>query len=111
MLEAVAAQLHQTLIIDMAAKALVDNCASLMCAAAAEHADLPRRSRKCNRSDVANLMQRVLPRLVGFIGDVCAPTADSIAVSAATSQRFVPNRSGRRPSHYIQLRPSRAYKR
>ena len=49
-LEAVSGLSQQALIIDVGAKVLADNVASLMCAAAAEHADLPARSRKCNRS-------------------------------------------------------------
>ena len=67
---------QQALIIDVAAKVLADNIASLMCAAASKHADLPARSRKCNRSYAATLMQRLLPRLVLFIGDVRAAISD-----------------------------------
>ena len=35
-------------------------------------------------------MQRLLPRLVLFIGDVRAAVSESIALLTATSQRFVP---------------------
>jgi hypothetical protein len=42
----------------VAAKVLADNLASLLCAAAAAQHDLPARSRKCNRSYAAKLMQR-----------------------------------------------------
>ena len=48
-LEAVSGLSQQALIIDVAAKVLADNIASLMCAAASRHAELPARSRKCNR--------------------------------------------------------------
>jgi hypothetical protein len=109
-LEAVSGLSQQALIIDVAAKVLADNIASLMCAAAAEHADLPARSRKCNRSYAAILVQRVLPRLALFIGDVSAAIADTIALLAATSQRFVPGRFQPRPTRHVKPHPSCAYK-
>ena len=109
-LEAVSGLSQQALIIDVAAKVLADNIASLMCAAAAEHADLPARSRKCNRSYAAALIQRLLPRLVLFIGDVRAAITEAIALLAATSQRFVPGRSQPRKEHRIKPHPSCAYK-
>jgi hypothetical protein len=109
-LEAVSGLSQQALIIDVAAKVLADNLASLMCAAAEEHADLPARSRKCNRSYAAALMQHLLPRLVLFIGNVCATIAQAIAMLAATSQRFVPGRSQPRPARHVKPHPSCAYK-
>ena len=109
-LEAVSGLSQQALIIDVAAKILIDNITSLMCAAAAEDADLRTRSRKCNRSFAANLMQRLLPRLVLFIGDVCATIADAIAMLGATSQRFIPTRSRPRPPRHAKPHPSCVYK-
>lgn len=109
-LESVSGLSQQALIIDVAAKILADNIASLMCAAAALQADLPGRSRKCNRSYAAGLMQRLLPRLVLLIGDVCAAIAQAIALLGATSQRFVPRRSRPRPPHHLKPHPSCAYK-
>lgn len=109
-LEAVSGLSQQALIIDVAAKILADNIASLMCAAAAEHADLPARSRKCNRSYAATILQRILPRLVLFIGDVRATIIDVIALLAATSQRFVQGRSQPRPTRHVKPHPSCAYK-
>ena len=105
---------QQALIIDVAAKVLADNIASLMCAAAPKHAALPARSRKCNRSCAATLMQRLLPRLVLCIGDVRAAISEAIseaiALLAATSQRFVPGRSQPRPVRHVKPHPSCAYK-
>ena len=111
-LESVSGLSQQGLIIDVAAKILADNITSLMCAAAAAKTDLPRRSRKCNRSYAAGLMQRLLPRLVLLIGDICAPIVEAITILGATSQRFIPRRPRPRPRppHHVKPHPSCAYK-
>ena len=109
-LEAVSGLSQQALIIDVAAKVLANNIASLMCAAAVVHADLAARSRKCNRSYAASLMQRVLPRLVLLIGDVATAISDAINMLAANTQRFVPDRSQPRPTRHLKPHPSCAYK-
>lgn len=109
-LEAVSGLSQQALIIDVAAKILADNITSLICASGSAHANLVARSRTCNRSYAAGLMQRLLPRLVLFIGDVCEVIADAIAMLGATSQRFVPGRSRPRPAHHVKPHPSAAYK-
>jgi Transposase DDE domain len=109
-LEAVSGLSQQALIIDVAAKVLADNIASLMCNAAAEHADLGARSRKCNRSYAACLMQRLLPRLILWIGDVAAAITDAVSQLANNSQRFVPGRSQPRPPRHVKPHPSCAYK-
>jgi Transposase DDE domain len=109
-LEAVSGLSQQALIIDVASKILADNITSLMCSAGSEHADLPARSRSCNRSYAAILMQRLLPRMVLLIGDVRAIIAEAIDMLGVTSQRFVPGRSQLRPAHHIKPHPSAAYK-
>jgi len=109
-LEAVSGLSQQAVIIDVAAKILADNITSLMCAAASVHADLPARSRTCNRSYAAGVMQRLWPRLVLFIGDVFELIAKTITMLGATSQRFVPGRSRPRPTHHVKSHPSAAYK-
>ena len=109
-LEAVSGLSQQALIIDVAAKVLADNIASLMCAAAADHADLPARSRKCNRSYAASFMQRLLPRLILLVGDMCTAITDAISMLGATSQRFVSGRSQPRPARHVKPHPSCAYK-
>ena len=110
-LEAVSGLSQQALIIDVAAKVLADNITSLMCEAAAVDADLVARSRKCNRSYAACLMQRVLPRLVLWIGDVATAITDAITLLGRTSQRFVKGRSQPRPARHVKPHPSCAYKR
>jgi hypothetical protein len=109
-LESVSGLSQQALLIDVAAKVLADNITSLMCAASAEQADLPARSRKCNRSYAATYMQRVLPRLVLLLGDVVAAITDAIAALGANSQRIVPGRSQPRPPHHVKPHPACSYK-
>jgi Transposase DDE domain len=109
-LEAVSGLSQQALVIDVAAKILADNIASLMCAAAAVHANLAARSRKCNRSYAATLMQRLLPRIVLFIGNVCAAIADAIDMLSANSQRFEAGRHRPRPARHVKPHPSCSYK-
>ena len=108
-LEAVSGFSQQASIIDVAAKLLADNITSLICNAADDQAALLARSRKCNRSYAAVLMQRQLPRLALSIGDRAA-IVDAIAMLAAASQRFVPGRSRPRPAHHVKPHPSCAYK-
>jgi len=109
-LEAVSGLSQQSLIIDVAAKVLADNITSLMCTAAAEQANLASRSRKCNRSYAASFMQRVLPRMLLFIGDVCAAIADAIVMLGANTQRVVLGRSQPRPPRHVKPHPSCSYK-
>jgi Transposase DDE domain len=109
-LEAVSGLSQQALIIDVAAKILADNLASLMCNAAAEHAHLPAHQRKCNRSYAASLMQRLLPRLMLWIGNVHVAIVDAITQLARNSQRFVAGRSQPRPPRHVKPHPSCAYK-
>jgi hypothetical protein len=110
-LEAVSGLSQQALIIDVAAKILADNLASLLCAAAASQDDLASRSRKCNRSYAAWLLQRALPRLILIIGDWVACLQDVLVQLGANTQRFVPGRSQPRPANPIKPHPSMAYKR
>lgn len=109
-LESVSGLSQQALIIDVAAKILADNLASLLCAAAAAQCDLPARSRKCNRSYAAELLQRGLPRLILIIGDWLGHLADVLTQLAANTQRFVPGRSQPRQSKATKPHPSLAYK-
>ena len=110
-LESVSGLSQQALIIDVAAKVLADNMASLLCAAAAAQHDLAARSRKCNRSYAAALLQRVLPRLILIIGDWVACLRDVLVQLGANTQRFVRGRSRPRPTNPIKPHPSLAYKR
>ena len=110
-LESVSGLSQQALIIDVAAKVLADNLASLLCAAAAAQHDLPARSRKCNRSYAASLLQRALPPLILIVGDWLAQLRDVLVQLGANTQRFIRGRSRPRPPNPIKPHPSLAYKR
>ena len=110
-LESVSGLSQQALIIDVAAKVLADNLASLLCAAAAAQQDLAKRSRKCNRSYAAALLQRALPRLIMVVGDWLTYLNHVLAQLGANTQRFIPGRTRPRPPHPIKPHPSLAYKR
>lgn len=109
-LEAVSGMTQQALLIDVAAKVLADNLASLLCAAAAKQHDLPARSRHCNRSYAAQLLPRLLPRVLLFIGDVLGMISDAITMLGTVTQRFVPGRSQPRPAHHLKPHARCAYK-
>jgi hypothetical protein len=109
-LESVSGLSQHALIIDVAAKILADNITSLMCGAASVRADLEPKSRKCNRSYAAQYMQRLLPRLALFLGDVVLAIQTAIAVLGATSQKFVPGQSKPRAQRHIKPHPSCSYK-
>ena len=81
---------QHALLIDVAAKVLADNLASLMCGAAALQADLPSRSRRCNRAYAAALLQRLLPRLLLNVGDFIATLDDVMHLLGTNTQRFIP---------------------
>ena len=110
-LEAVSGLSQQALIIDVAAKILADNITSLMCAAAADHAGLLARSRKCNRAYAASFMQSLLPRLVLLVGDICSAIDHAIHALGSNSQRYISGRSRPRPVRHDKPHPSCAYKR
>jgi len=109
-LECVSGLSQQALLIDVAAKVLADNLASLMCIAAAQQANLPAASRRCNRAYAAALLQRTLPRLILLIGDFIAAVADALHLLGATTQRYIPCRSRPRPVHHVKPHPSAVYK-
>ncbi len=109
-LECVSGLSQQALLVDVAAKILADNIASLLCAAARDQADMPARSRKCNRAYAAALMPRVLPRLLLVAADLARLIHHVITQLAAVTQRLVPRRSRPRPVHHVKPHPSMAYK-
>jgi hypothetical protein len=109
-LECVSGLSQHALLVDVAAKVLADNLASLMCIAASQQAGLPQKSRRCNRAYAAALLQRALPRLVLFIGDVLAILTDVLYMLGANAQRFIPGRSRPRPVHHVKPHPHAVYK-
>jgi Transposase DDE domain len=109
-LESVSGLSQQAVIIDVAAKILADNLASLLCAAAADQADLPSRGRRCNRSYAASLFQRAIARLLLAVGDFLATVDEVLTLLGSTTHRFVAGRSSPRPSNHTKPHPNLAYK-
>jgi Transposase DDE domain len=109
-LEAVSGLTQQALIVDVAAKVLADNLASLLCAAADEQHDLRARSRRCNRSYAAQLLPRILPSILLSVGDVLATIRDAITMLGTVTQRLIPGRSQPRPPNHHKPHPRYAYK-
>ena len=108
-LESVSGLSQHALMVDVAAKILADNLASLMCAAAA--AAMPSNdTRHCNRAYAAQLTSRMLAPVLLCIGDAAALVADAINLMARVRQRFVPGRSRPRPANRFKPHPSQAYK-
>lgn len=109
-LEAVSGLTQQALIVDVAAKVLADNIASLMCAAAQAEQLAGKPQRLCNRSHACTLVQRVLPRVMLLIGDVPALIANALQQLAANTQRRCPGRSRPRQPHPVKPHARYAYK-
>ena len=109
-LESVSGLSQQALIIDVAAKVLADNIASLMCLTAEMIHDLHARNRYCNRRYAARLLSRVLPAVILMISDVLQAIANTIANLARNSCRYSPGRATPRPSHHVKPHPQYAYK-
>jgi hypothetical protein len=109
-LESVSGLSQQALIIDVAAKVLADNITSLLCLAAGVEAEHQEKSRKCNRSYAATLMQRALPRMVLFLGNAAREIARAIKALGAVYQRFVSGRSRPRKPNHVKPHPSVSYK-
>jgi len=113
-LEAVSGLSQQALIIDVAAKVLADNLASLICLAAqaqrqdaATPATVPRR---CNRAYAAHAMLRMLPAVLLFVGDVITAIDNTIDLLASTVKRVIPGRTSPRPDHHVKPHARFAYK-
>ncbi len=108
-LESVSGLSQQALLVDVAAKILSDNIASLLCAAA-QVDNSPTRSRKCNRAYAAGVIPRLLPRILLVAHDLARQIQQAIAQLATVTQRFSPRRSHPRPAHHVKPHPSMAYK-
>jgi hypothetical protein len=109
-LECVSGLSQNALLIDVAAKVLADNLASLMCMAAAPHNPQDDAPRRCNRTYAAALMQRTLPRLVLLLGDLIATVREVLHLLSLNTQRFIPGRSRPRPAQHVKPHPSAVYK-
>lgn len=117
-LESVSGLSQQALIVDVAAKVLADNLASLMCGAAQARRDAnddtdaapPPITRKCNRSYAAQAMLRMLPAVLMCVGDVLAAIHNTLDLLRRTTVRIVPGRCTARPKHHVKPHRYLAYK-
>ena len=109
-LESASGLSQQALLIDVAAKVLADNLASLLCAAAASQADLAATSQRCNRSYAADLTARLLAPVLLALGDVAKAIGDALDLLSCTTQKYIPGRSRPRPTHTVKPHPSVVYK-
>lgn len=101
---------QHALLIEVAAKVLADNLASLVCQAASEEADLPGRQRVCNRAYAAPLLQRLLPRMVLDLGFILALLDKAVDLLGGNTHRRVPGRSRPRPANRVKPHPHMVYK-
>ncbi len=85
-----------------AVRVLADNLAALLWASAAQQADLPARSRRCNRIYVATLLRRLLTQIVLLIGDFITTFDDHVRPLGETSQGCIAGRSRPRPAHHVK---------
>ena len=96
--------------VDVAAKVLADNIATLLCATAlAEHPHSDA-ARRCNRSYAARFVQRVLPGILLMVGDVLGTIVTALEQLAANTQRYRPGRSRPRPPNHVKPHARYAYK-
>jgi hypothetical protein len=109
-LECVSGLSQHALLIDVAAKVLAGNLVSLMCIAAAQQAELPQRSRRCDRACAAAVLRRALPRLGLFIGDFLTGITEALDRLRTNTRHVIPGRSRPRPAHHVMPHPSAVYK-
>jgi len=109
-LESVSGLTQHALLLDVHAKVLADNLASLVCGAAQAVATIPPDVRVCNRSYAAAYLQRLLPRMLIGIGSLADLLTRAFSHLAANTHRRVPNRKTKRPKYHVKPHPSQAYK-
>ena len=109
-LESVSDLTQHAVLIDVHAKVLADNLASLVCMGASEAAELESTNRICNRAYAARCLQRLLPRLVLGFGRIADMLDKAFSLLGANSNRVVPGRSNPRPNNHLRPQPHLAYK-
>lgn len=114
-LESVSGLSQQAVIMDVAAKVLADNLASLLCTCAlnSDGPTQPEHSvkrRQCNRGYAAVAMLRTLPAVLMFIGDVLAAINHTLDLLRRTTCRVVAGRSSGRPKSHVKPHARCAYK-
>ena len=113
-LESVSGLDQQALIVDVAAKVLADNLASLLCACAlgddpAQQAERAPQ-RQCNRGYAAAAMLRMLPSVLMLVGDVLTTIGQTLALLRRTTCRIIAGRSSPRPKSHVKPHARYAYK-
>ena len=109
-LESVSGLTQHALMVDVHAKVLADNLASLVCMGASEQAGLEEKQRTCNRAYAAPCLQRLLPRLVLGFGCLKNLLAKAFELLGANSHRQVPDRKQPRPKNHVKPHPCMVYK-
>jgi hypothetical protein len=113
-LEGVSGMSQQALIVDVAAKVLVHNPTSPVCAAAqaVRQADKPIvcTLSRCTRSFPARTPLHMLSPVLVLVGDVVASINNAIALLARTTKKVHCGRLSPRPENQIKRHASLAYK-
>jgi hypothetical protein len=110
-LESVSGLSQHSAVLDIAAKVVADNLASLLCLQAQpECTDTEQPHRICNRSYCATLMHRMLPRLLLLPDSLLSTVAQVLTALQQTLLRRVPGRSQPRSSQRAKPHPYMAYK-
>ena len=109
-LEAVSGLSQHALLIDVAAKILADNLASLLARAAHESVQAAGPERPCNLAYVQSVLQSIVPRLLVFAAEIATLVGEALAAIARTIKRRKPQRSAPRKHPPIKPHPKVAYK-
>jgi hypothetical protein len=109
-LESVSGLTQHALMVDVHAKVLADNLASLVCLGASMVAGLVEKQRTCNRAYAAPCLQRLLPRMVLGLGCLVTLLGKAFELLGANSHRQVPDRKQPRPKNSVKPHPNLAYK-
>ena len=108
-IEAVSGLSQHAVLVDVAAKVLADNIASLMCIGA-QASEQAHPGSQCLRTRALQAIQHLLPRALLALGNVPALIADTFALLARSLRRTKPGRSSPRNSPTVKPHPSLAYK-
>ena len=95
--------------VDVHARVLADNLASLVCFGAAMVAGLAEKQRTCNRAYAAPCLQRLLPRMVMGLGYLGTLLEKTFGLLGFNSHRQVPDRNQPRPKNSVKPHPNLAY--
>ena len=109
-LEAVSGLSQPALLIDVSAKILADNLASLLARAAHESAQAAEPDRPCNLAYAQTVLQSIAPRLLVFAPEIATLVGAALAAIARIIKRRKPQRSAPRKHPAIKPHPKVAYK-